>query len=107
MNADASTDAGSEQRSPLLNAGQDVYVLAGPVAASGYQWYEVDPTMGTGTYFTPGFDAPPGWVAASRKACPGSCPSAACVRTVTCPRSSGISPTFTRPSGSFASVIVR
>jgi hypothetical protein len=61
------TDAGSEQRSPLLNAGQDVYVLAGPVAASGYQWYEVDPTMGSGTYFALGDDPPSGWVAAASR----------------------------------------
>ena len=61
------TDAGSEKRSPLLNAGQDVYVLAGPVAASGYQWYEVDPTMGAGTYFAPGDNPPSGWVAAASR----------------------------------------
>jgi hypothetical protein len=61
------TDAGSEKRAPLLNAGQDVYVLAGPVAASGYQWYEVDPTMGSGTYFGVGFDPPSGWVAAASR----------------------------------------
>jgi hypothetical protein len=60
-------DAGSKKLSPLLNAGQDVYVLAGPVAASGYQWYEVDPTMGAGTHFTPRSDPPSGWVAAASK----------------------------------------
>jgi hypothetical protein len=61
------TDAGSEKRSPLLNAGQDVYVLAGPVAGSGDQWYEVDPTMGSGTSFAPDDDPPSGWVAAASR----------------------------------------
>jgi hypothetical protein len=53
----------SELLTPLLDFGRQVYVVAGPVAASGYDWYQVQPIN------TPGEseELPFGWIAAADK----------------------------------------
>jgi hypothetical protein len=52
----------SEKLAPLRQRGQDLFVVKGPVAGSGYRWYEVQP-IGNGID-----DAMPfGWVAAADK----------------------------------------
>ncbi len=52
----------SKKLAPLLRRGQDLFVVKGPVAGSGYRWYEVQP-IGNGID-----DAMPfGWVAAADK----------------------------------------
>jgi hypothetical protein len=52
----------SEKLVPLLRTGQALLVVKGPVAASGYRWYEVAP-MNAGIDNRPPF----GWVAAADK----------------------------------------
>jgi hypothetical protein len=52
----------SKKLEPLLQRGQDVFIVKGPVAGSGYRWYEVQP-IGNGI----DNPAPFGWVAASDK----------------------------------------
>jgi hypothetical protein len=54
--------AASERLSPLLQEGQDVFVVDGPVSGSGYEWYLVAPIGG---YEANGL--PFGWVAAADK----------------------------------------
>ena len=54
----------SEKLEPLLHRGQDVFVVKGPVAGSGYRWYEVQP-LENRVIDNP---APFGWVAAEDKA---------------------------------------
>jgi hypothetical protein len=54
--------ADSTLKTPLLNKGRAVYVVAGPVHASGFSWYEVAPVQPFGE-----FDLPFGWVAAAGK----------------------------------------
>ena len=49
----------SYKHEPLLPLGTPLYILDGPVSASGYTWYEVDP-LGSRTL-------PPGWVAAASR----------------------------------------
>jgi len=53
----------SEKLAPLLQRGQDVFVVKGPVEGSGYRWYEIQPFG----YHV--IDNPPpfGWVAAEDK----------------------------------------
>jgi hypothetical protein len=52
----------SKKFEPLLKRGQDLFIVKGPVAGSGYRWYEVQP-IGNGID-----DAVPfGWVAAGDK----------------------------------------
>lgn len=53
----------SRKLSPLLDADREVYVVAGPVAASGYTWYQVKPLTKPGEFV----DLPFGWVAAASK----------------------------------------
>lgn len=48
---------------PLLDNGRQVYVVAGPVAASGYDWYQVQPINAAGE----SEELPFGWVAAADK----------------------------------------
>jgi hypothetical protein len=48
---------------PLLDFGRQVYVVAGPVAGSGYEWYQVQPITKPGEFE----ELPFGWVAASDK----------------------------------------
>lgn len=47
---------------PLLQSGRDVFVMAGPVPASGYDWYQVTPLPQVGRIE----DWKLGWVAASK-----------------------------------------
>ncbi len=54
----------SKKLVPLLQHGQDLFVVKGPVAGSGYRWYEVQPVGGART--DPG--GPFGWVAVADKA---------------------------------------
>jgi hypothetical protein len=51
--------ADSRKLEPLLQRGTALYVLDGPVAASGYSWFQVIPV--------PGFGVPNGWVAAASR----------------------------------------
>ena len=53
----------SKKLEPLLQRGRHVFVVKGPVAGSGYRWYEVQPLGSTGDQ-SPG---PFGWVAAADK----------------------------------------
>lgn len=43
MRSMPSMGSGSERYTPLLPKGTDLYVISGPTAGSGYQWYEVSP----------------------------------------------------------------
>ena len=52
----------SQKLEPLLQRGQDVFVVKGPVAGSGYRWYEVQPLGRTNPA-----RAPFGWVAVADK----------------------------------------
>ena len=52
------TGSASAKLRPLLDTGQQVFVLDGPVSASGYDWYLVQPL---------GSNAPAGWVAAASR----------------------------------------
>ena len=53
----------SELLTPLLDFGRQVFVVAGPVADSGYEWYQVQPINGPGE----SEELPFGWVAAADK----------------------------------------
>lgn len=56
----------SDLLEPLLNSGRQVFVVDGPVHASGYDWYQVEPIV----VLNGGIDrveAPFGWVAAAGK----------------------------------------
>ena len=53
----------SRKLEPLLWDGADVFVIDGPVAASGYDWYLVDPLPEVDVQVHPD-PPPPGWVAA-------------------------------------------
>ncbi|HLA17229.1 MAG TPA: hypothetical protein VJZ72_10050 [Candidatus Limnocylindrales bacterium] len=53
----------SKRLIPLLDAGREVFVVAGPVAASGYDWYQVEPVLRAGD----DEGLPFGWVAAAGK----------------------------------------
>jgi hypothetical protein len=53
----------SKKLDPLLQRGQQVFVVKGPVAGSGYRWYEVQP-LGTRVIDNP---SPFGWVAVGDK----------------------------------------
>ena len=59
------TRADSEILLPTLDAPQLLYVLDGPVAASGYKWYLTVPLFPD--YLPHGEDPPSGWVAAGGK----------------------------------------
>jgi len=48
---------------PLLGKGREAFVVAGPVTASGFAWYEVQPIRRPGQFD----DLPLGWVAAAAK----------------------------------------
>jgi hypothetical protein len=52
----------SKLLTPLLDSGREVFVIAGPVAASGFDWYQVKPLSGLDE-----FELPLGWVAAAGK----------------------------------------
>ena len=54
----------SKKLEPLLQRGDHVFVVKGPVAGSGYRWYEVQPLGDPGDQERPG---PFGWVAAADK----------------------------------------
>jgi hypothetical protein len=53
----------SKLLTPLLDVGRQVFVVAGPVAGSGYEWYQVQPINGPGE----SEELPFGWVAAADK----------------------------------------
>jgi len=53
----------SKKLDPLLQSGQPVFVVKGPIAGSGYHWYEVQPLGGAQTFPR----LPFGWVAAADK----------------------------------------
>lgn len=53
----------SKLLTPLLDSGREVFVIAGPVAASGFDWYQVQPVGDSGAFG----DFPLGWVAAAGK----------------------------------------
>ena len=53
----------SKKLDPLLQRGQEVFVVKGPIAGSGYSWYEVQP-LGTATTDP---RVPFGWVAVADK----------------------------------------
>jgi hypothetical protein len=53
--------ADSALRTPLLQKGRQVFVVDGPVQASGYSWYEVAPIQAPGEFV----ELPFGWVAAA------------------------------------------
>lgn len=55
--------ADSALRTPLLGKGRAVFVVSGPVEASGFTWYQVAPMRGPGEFI----DLPFGWVAAAGK----------------------------------------
>jgi hypothetical protein len=63
----------SHKFEPLLPLGTQLYVLDGPVSASGYAWYEVAPlasrTQPTGWIASAGLDGQP-WIAAGAFDCP-------------------------------------
>jgi hypothetical protein len=63
----------SRKFEPLLPLGTQLYVLDGPVSASGYAWYEVVPlasrTQPTGWVASAGLDGEP-WIAAGAFDCP-------------------------------------
>ncbi len=54
--------AGSQQLEPLLDDGTQLFVIAGPTPADGYDWYLVEPIVGF-----EGSALPSGWVAAADK----------------------------------------
>lgn len=67
--------ARSKKYEPLVENDRHLFVLSGPVARSGYEWYEVAPID------APGFERRTGWVAAaSRDSVPWIAPGSA-----TCP----------------------
>jgi hypothetical protein len=55
--------ADSKLLTPLLDKGRAVYVVAGPVEASGFAWYQVAPMRADNEFI----DLPFGWVAAAGK----------------------------------------
>lgn len=55
--------ADSKLQTPLLDKGRAVYVVAGPVEASGFAWYQVAPMRADDGFI----DLPFGWVAAAGK----------------------------------------
>jgi hypothetical protein len=55
--------ADSALRTPLLRKGRAVFVVDGPVEASGFAWYQVAPMRARGEFI----DLPFGWVAAAGK----------------------------------------
>jgi hypothetical protein len=67
------TSKDSNKLEPLLPLGTQLYVLKGPVLASGYAWYEVTPlasrTQPTGWVASAGVDGKP-WIAAHAFDCP-------------------------------------
>lgn len=58
-----SVSADSLKLTPLLDNGREVYVVKGPKAGSGYQWYEVQPIRRPGEETAMPF----GWIAAADK----------------------------------------
>jgi hypothetical protein len=56
------TGADSKKLVPLLNHGTNLFVVAGPVVASGLDWYQVQTLRPSGRLI----DAPFGWVAAGK-----------------------------------------
>lgn len=64
------TGADSERLEPLLDAGTMLFIIDGPVAGSGYEWYQIAPaTFGNGgdqgEFRYKGEDGPVGWVASA------------------------------------------
>jgi hypothetical protein len=53
----------SAKLTPLLQRGREVFVAAGPVAGSGFEWYQVEPVRAPDEFG----DLPFGWVAAAGK----------------------------------------
>jgi hypothetical protein len=64
VRSEPGTNPDSERLTPLLDTGQSVYVVDGPIQADGYTWYAVAPRLPDGMLYG---ELPKGWVAAASR----------------------------------------